>query len=90
MSLAVAAAKVEYGSSSVAGVGGGTSDTGAFSGTVRSEVSFVIRPLPESPSMVLVRYEAMRAKAGIQAKIVSTCMKRRRTTVVVGKDGFFT
>jgi hypothetical protein len=50
-SSAVCAASEEYGPSSAAGVGGGTSGTGAFSGTASSEVSFVINPLLESPSM---------------------------------------
>ena len=62
---AVAAAREEYGSSSAVGVDGGTSGTGAFSGTARSEVSFVIKPLPDSPSMVFAKYEAMRARIKI-------------------------
>jgi hypothetical protein len=87
-SSAAFAASEEYGSSSAVGVGGGTSGTGAFSGTVSSEVSFVINPLLESPSMVLGPDKAKRAGAKTKEESSTTFTETRKTTTVVGKDSF--
>jgi hypothetical protein len=78
-SSAVAAAREEYGSSSAVGVDGGTSGTGAFSGTARSEVSLVIKLLLGSPSMVFANYEALRARTEIQTRLVNVRAEMKKT-----------